>query len=346
MKDSRLVQPGRQRVAPASSGFTLVEMLVVIVIIGIMMGILLPAVQSAREQARRTQCMNNLKQMALACHLHMSAWGYFPLGGCWGGSAATFTNGVPDIGINQQCGWMYQILPYMGQIPLWSKPSSYDTRRVATAVPQYNCPSLKGARIMWDTNPSTPVWCAMSDYASNAGTRLDGGDGVGTIGNGYDCPIPRQPCPPSPQNFGFTIPCTSGMIPKGLATTLLLGEKCLNLDKLLVPQADDDNGWYTGMDTDDARWGTLQPIPDYHDATEYAQMGFYSMDTYMVWRCSFGSAHSGGANYAFCDGSVRPITYNISLQTFEYLSTRDVRVSDPSVRAALMAMPPVGPGAF
>jgi prepilin-type processing-associated H-X9-DG protein len=307
--------------------------------------------------------MNNLKQMALACHGHLSAWGYFPMAGWWGGSPATFTaNGTPYVGPNQQCGWTYQILPYMNQIALWAKYSpngtteaAIDLQRMATAVPQYNCPSVKGVRIILDTDANPPVRSAMSDYASNAGTSLAGGDNCGTIGNGFDSPIPRQPStsPTVPYTWGgVTYPVTPSLIPKGLATTLLLGEKCLSMDKLLVAQADDDNGWYTGFDTDSSRWGNMQPMPNYHDVTEYAGQGINygapesQSDIYTVWRCSFGSAHPGSSNYALCDGSVRPITYNIALLTFQYLSTRDVRVSDPTVQPALIKMPPVGAGAF
>ena len=93
-------------------GFTLVELLVVITIIGILIALLLPAVQSAREAARALQCKNNVKQMALACLTHESIRGHFPASGWTYGYRYV---GDPDRGFSddQPGGWHYNILPYM-----------------------------------------------------------------------------------------------------------------------------------------------------------------------------------------------------------------------------------------
>ena len=96
-------------------GFTLVELLVVITIIGILIALLLPAVQAAREAAQIAQCQNNVKQFALGCLAHESVTKRFPTGG-WGFA----WSGDPDRGNDwrQPGGWVYNVLPYIEQQPL------------------------------------------------------------------------------------------------------------------------------------------------------------------------------------------------------------------------------------
>src|SRR5690242_693034 len=104
----------KRRAAPVwrRRGFTLVELLVVITIIGILMGLLLPAVNSAREAARNATCQNNIKQLGLAALNHEQAHKFYPTGG-WGWQWV----GDPDrgFGIKQPGGWIYNILPAMDQ---------------------------------------------------------------------------------------------------------------------------------------------------------------------------------------------------------------------------------------
>ena len=91
-------------------GFTLVELLVVIAIIGVLVALLLPAVQAARESARRLQCKNQLRQLALSFHMHHDSQQYLPSGG-W----TWRWLGMPDLGFGkeQPGGWLYSTLPYM-----------------------------------------------------------------------------------------------------------------------------------------------------------------------------------------------------------------------------------------
>ena len=103
----------------AERGFTLVELLVVIAIIGILVALLLPAVQAAREAARRTQCINHLKQLSLGCANHESTHKFFPSGG-WG------TDWVGDAdkgtGEGQPGSWLYSVLPFIEEQALHDMP--------------------------------------------------------------------------------------------------------------------------------------------------------------------------------------------------------------------------------
>ena len=132
-------------------GFTLVELLVVITIIGMLVGLLLPAVNMAREAGRRTICANNLNQLSTACLGHAQKLNFFPSGG-WGSNWV----GDPDsgTGANQPGGWIYQILPYMDQDTLHDLgkggsttiSSSASATRVSTALPVLYCPTRRAGQ--------------------------------------------------------------------------------------------------------------------------------------------------------------------------------------------------------
>src|SRR6516225_9052707 len=130
--------------------FTLVELLVVIAIIGILIGLLLPAINAAREAGRRTQCKNNLKQLGLGCINHVSTHGIYPTGG-WGWDWV----GDPNRGYKQAQpgGWAYNILPFiefnslheLGNNGPSGSPQQMAgaTLRCATPIPTYHCPSRR-----------------------------------------------------------------------------------------------------------------------------------------------------------------------------------------------------------
>ena len=110
------------KLSPPRQGFTLVELLVVIAIIGILIGMLLPAVQQVREAARRTDCMNRMRQLGLACHNFESAHMAFPSAG--GVVNQWFAEQNRPLRGFENCSWMYQILPFIEQNALYEQRKS------------------------------------------------------------------------------------------------------------------------------------------------------------------------------------------------------------------------------
>ena len=137
-------------------GFTLVELLVVIAIIGILVALLLPAIQAAREAARRTQCQNNLKNIGLAIHNFNDSKKQFPTGGTGPGvkienylqdsltTPEANRKGPPNGPLKQGVGWMFQILPYLEEGSISNIIRQEDLSK--NPIELYNCPSRRGIR--------------------------------------------------------------------------------------------------------------------------------------------------------------------------------------------------------
>jgi prepilin-type N-terminal cleavage/methylation domain-containing protein len=291
-----------------ASAFSLVELLVVIAIIGILIALLLPAVQRVRESASRVACSNNLRQIGMAFIHHAENYKYLPTGGNgyrvdrkWAGS------GIPADYRTQTWAWGYQILPFIEQGNLYVNTS--DEIVSGTPIKLYFCPTrrpptaLSGGDWAVHTYPR-----AMTDYAGNAGTDSTGGDNGGMYGAGKDGVVIR---------LGYTDFVSLTDIPDGTSTTLMVGEKHLNLTFVTTePQPDDNDGYVGGFQDDVVRWGAFPPradeyLPEYTTATIHPT----------IWQ--FGGSHPTGFQAIFVDASVHFIHYTIDPTTFRYLCSRN-----------------------
>ena len=262
------------------SGFTLVELLVVIAIIGILIAMLLPAVQQVREAGRRITCANHLKQIGIAVHNYESAHNNFPDGGLNWYSPRSMQGSIPETAPNQNWGWLYQVLPFVEQNNLYGHDDDAIIKK--TAVAGYFCPSRRPPTVLGGTN-------ALNDYAGNGGlgTR-DTGWSDGEVGG----VIVRQ----THALVGFAT------LTDGTSNTILAGEKAVRPDHYNTFSNSDNEGFTTGWDWDTIRWGTQLPIQDI-DANGS--------------EVRFGSAHSSGVNFLFCDGSTHFVGWDVSLTPYQ-----------------------------
>jgi len=301
------------------SAFTLVELLVVIAIIGMLVGLLLPAVQQAREAARQMQCGNNMKQLAIACLNHEATTKALPSAG-WMGSWAG--DGDRGFGKKQPGGWLFSILPFLEQNALFQlsadgNPSTPDKAKITlsnqTPLAFYYCPSRRAAKTYPATNPPTgnansTDYLAKSDYACNFGNT----EAVNTSGYpGSYATADSSSYKWVIQNFdGVMLSCSEiqlGEIRDGTTNTYLCGEKYRAVDKYELSCCCDDSGQFSGADPDTGRGTAWHPT---QDRANYQ------------YRQAFGSAHAGSVGMAMCDGSVQRISYSIDPETHKYLGSR------------------------
>jgi prepilin-type N-terminal cleavage/methylation domain-containing protein len=312
-------------------GFTLIELLVVIAIIAILVALLLPAVQQAREAARRTQCKNQLRQLALAIHNYESTHGCFPPGQVR----------MPSTQQPRVRGWsmFVQLLPALEQTSLYNQwnftdPMINETNgNTAIVLPMFLCPSATIKTNPW-TRPNGSRY-AIGSYVGNGGTQSHpptsiSGDGI-FAGTG-----PALVSPASVQHGVVRL----RDVTDGTSNTLLLGERSpvdLNFDSFLAAgYASAPIGSYGFWAATNGQHGltdltlsSFAPI-NYRIPFDFAGRpgsisSAASFDTAVetVRRLnSFGSQHTGGAQFALVDGSVRFLSDSLDMTVFRGLSTR------------------------
>lgn len=316
-------------------GFTLIELLVVIAIIAILIALLLPAVQQAREAARRTECKNNLKQIGIALHNYHDVYSLFPPGAC----ARTNAPGPPGFGIDISIGAFASILPMMEQanlLNLYDDTLTWEGQTPATAtavIKGYLCPSATGDTIT--TNPALAAFpigpnAAVNHYLLSKGATR------------HWCMNPASDA----RNigmFGINLRTRFRDITDGSSNTICVGEGATGTpfrqvqDKDFVVQTPGfvQQAWITPQPnplslkaltgaTTPGNFGTtvwqlnLNPVME----SVYDDSALNACDSDMDNTTNFRSQHTGGSQFLLGDGSGRFISENIDQGILNALGTR------------------------
>jgi len=324
------------------AGFTLIELLVVIAIIAVLIALLLPAVQQARESARRTQCKNNLKQLGLALHNYHDTFKKFPVNRM--GNRGAIPNGFGSV------GWLAMILPYIDQGPLYNSIDFSDqtggtagsggNNRMAIltgsaanvaarrrVLPAFLCPS----------NPQEGLVTNQGGGGDDWGSGIDGGrtDYVGNMGwmhaGHRDCP---QGIYGGNWNGAAWADADFGITSTGTPTTLggcngVIGwQGCVGINQI------SDGTSTTLAVIEDHHWmNKATPANAEGDSLWMGPYAIHSVKMPINWdpqanggrdfRCDqWSSIHTGGAHGLLCDGSVRFVSENVAWQVRQALGTR------------------------
>jgi len=332
----------------ARFGFTLVELLVVIAIIGVLIALLLPAVQAAREAARNSQCKNNLKQVGLGMLNYESAQKTFPCGG-W----SFHWMGNPDHGVGprQEGGWIYQVSDYLENQNVKKIGGGGLTGAVLRAalkdqatvlIPTFNCPSRRPSQlypnyetVIFNADPS--LQAAKTDYAANGGHSVSDVSGRPAPDSHTltDCRDKFPNCD-WVNSDNWIASSWSGIvadragarmaqITDGTSKTAAGGEKWVshlfydiatnNTSGQPSDNPADNSSMYQGYDQD-----TVREISGGYDDAGKPQGTLPRQDTEYLgdpkkagasYPHSFGSAHSGAVNMVMCDGSVQSFNFEV-----------------------------------
>lgn len=292
-------------------GFTLIELLVVIAIIAVLIALLLPAVQQAREAARRSQCKNNLKQLGLAFHNYHDNFNTFPPGWISNVAAGAANGATTEL---SNWGWGAMILPYMDQAPLYNtlNPGQLTLSQnlaaggtqlaaATTPLPAFKCPS--------DVGPEVNNW--KDDVTYNRNASSDGTNDISIATSNYvvvsdvgDSTTPQvNPITYGPPLGTFWLNSKVGFrdMTDGTSTTLILGERAFQFEQL---RAGAGNALGFSPRGDMRRPSlAVQGIPYWGLNQSVINAAHQSR--------GFSSVHVGGVHFLMGDGAVRFISDNI-----------------------------------
>jgi prepilin-type processing-associated H-X9-DG protein len=368
-----------------------VELLVVIAIIGILVALLLPAIQAAREAARRTECKNNLKNIGLSVINHSDTLKMFPTGGSyWSPELNEFIEGGRAVGPDKMgLGWGFQVLPYLEEDAVHGL---IDHAQLGpTVVPLYACPSRRGVTKISYTeagqlrtytltdyagiHPCTKIWSSdaqplnlttepnswtvrgyfVKPVADQPGYNADpASQSACQPANGvYDGVIVRSPWRANPGGYDYEFqkmdgvfvsnvprPVTMRKITDGTSKTMLISEKHIPSPAYGGGSASDDRGWTDGWDPDTMRCTCIVPRNDNEIFPEHSgSPPFWNNPSYYT--LLIGSAHPGGFNAVFADGSVRGINYDIELFVLNAMGTRNGTSAGPMLNGQISSEVPI-----
>ncbi|MBN69540.1 DUF1559 domain-containing protein [Gimesia chilikensis] len=302
--------------------FTLIELLVVIAIIAILIALLLPAVQQAREAARRSQCKNNMKQIGLSLHNYHEAHSVLPPG------SVVYYNGSKYNGHGWT--WHASILPYLDQAPMYDQiqgPSSSGLGAESGGVNDAKQQLCGQARLSVFWCPSQPDVTkgaqkngyAPSNYNGNMGTLI-GSSGDNCYSGNVDTPQEMAAtggCMGADGIFYISSSVAFRDITDGLSNTIMVSEVIDSggdADMLGGGGSDRKHCFSNGADSNPPT-----------EMTEYLIAAENNDPINSYGEEAAGSYHTGGAHFVLCDGSVRFLSENISMTLYRALSTRAKR---------------------
>lgn len=303
------------------AAFTLVELLVVIAIIGILVALLLPAVQAAREAARRSQCVNNLKQIGLATLNFHDVNKVMP--------AARWKDTYQT--------WFACVMPYLeasNEYALWDFSRNYSdnvNKKARTVyMPMFFCPSRRGGTGEGLMAPASApsiysVQGATGDYAGNHGKNVQGASASPDPKTGSRIPddfgvIVTPPCFEFSNCPNFKSTIAFKKITDGTSKTFLAGEKHVPVSEYGKEASPDDSIYQGDFISNHCRGAGLLCPPARE--SEYVGDNPY-------WGNLFGSKHPGITQFVFCDGSVRGVSLDVDLTAYEAAATRNQAETPP-----------------